>query len=116
MLSGICRENQGDGTPPSVMDNPAGGFWNEKKSCQDVRHSPSRQRRGGHGPESFGDSWQEGQEAGRDETRVFCSPGPALTALRGPSRVLTPALALSTTRGLDTALGRRSVRKAKEAD
>ena len=40
MLSGICRENQGDGMPPSVMDNPAGGFWNEKKSCQDVRHSP----------------------------------------------------------------------------
>ena len=39
MLSGICRENQGDGMPPSLMDNPASGFWNEK-SCQDVRHSP----------------------------------------------------------------------------
>ena len=26
--------------PPSVMDNPTGRFWNEKKSCQDIKHSP----------------------------------------------------------------------------
>lgn len=98
--------------PPSVMDNPAGRFWNEK-SCQDISTAPSGWRRRGNRPESFGDSRKEGQEAERDETRVICCPGLALTALCGPSRVLTPALELSTTRGLDVALGRHSVRKTK---
>ena len=87
-----------------------------RRAARTFGTAPSRQRRGGYGPESFSDSWKEGQEAGRDETPIFCSPGLALTALCGPSRVLTPALALSTTRELDTALGRCSVRKAKKAD
>lgn len=87
-----------------------------RRAARTFGTAPSRQRHGGYGPESFGDSWKEGQEAGQDETRVFCSPGLALTALCSPSRVLTPALVLSITCGLDIALGRCLVRKAEKAD
>ena len=84
MLSGICRENQGDGMPPSVMDNPTGRFWNEKKSCQDVKHSPLRaetQREQARELPRLVEGRTRGR-AGRDSSLLLPWPGAGRTAVR----------------------------------
>lgn len=116
MLSGICRENQGDGMPPSVMDNPTGRFWNEKKSCQDIKHSPlwagDAEGTGQRASATCGrkDKRQSGTRLESSAPLAWCWPHCS------PSRVLTPALELSTTCGLDITLGRHSVHKTKKAE
>lgn len=74
--------------PPSMMDNPTGRFWNEKKSCQHVKHSPLRAETQREQARELARLVEGGARggAGRDSSLLLPWPGAGRTlrSVQGP--------------------------------